>query len=54
MKYKLEIDSVNKSFEGKKILSDIYLKCEIGNIETENSYFLLKLLVDFNLSLKFC
>lgn len=23
-----------------------YLKCEIGNIETENSYFLLKLLVD--------
>lgn len=32
MKYKLEIDSVNKSFEGKKILSDIYLKCEIGDI----------------------
>lgn len=23
-----------------------YLKCEVGNIETENSYFLLKLLVD--------
>lgn len=32
MKYKLEIDSVNKSFEGKKILSDIYLKCEIGDV----------------------
>ncbi|MFK7031807.1 ATP-binding cassette domain-containing protein [Flavobacterium oreochromis] len=32
MEYKLEIDSVNKSFGGKKVLSDIYLKCEIGEI----------------------
>lgn len=32
MQYKLEIDSVNKSYEGKKVLSDIFLKCEIGNI----------------------
>jgi ABC-type lipopolysaccharide export system ATPase subunit len=32
MNYKLEIDSVNKSYEGKQILSDIYLNCEIGDI----------------------
>jgi lipopolysaccharide export system ATP-binding protein len=28
----LEIDSVMKSFDGRKILSDIYLKCETGDI----------------------
>ena len=28
----LEIDSVIKSFNGKQILTDIYLKCETGNI----------------------
>ena len=28
----LEIDSVMQSFDGRKILSDIYLKCETGDI----------------------
>jgi lipopolysaccharide export system ATP-binding protein len=28
----LEIDSVLKSFDGRRILSDIYLKCETGDI----------------------
>jgi lipopolysaccharide export system ATP-binding protein len=28
----LEIDSVMKSFDGRRILSDIYLKCETGDI----------------------
>lgn len=32
MECKLEIDSINKSFEGKKVLTDVYLKCEIGDI----------------------
>jgi lipopolysaccharide export system ATP-binding protein len=32
MDYKLEIDSINKSFGEKIILSDIFLKCEIGDI----------------------
>lgn len=32
MECKLEIDSINKSFEEKKVLTDVYLKCEIGDI----------------------
>lgn len=29
---KLEVDSINKSFGEKKILTDVFLKCEIGDI----------------------
>jgi ABC-type lipopolysaccharide export system ATPase subunit len=32
MDFKLEIDSVNKTFGEKKVLSDVFLKCEIGDI----------------------
>ena len=32
MDFSLEIDSVNKCFGEKKILSDVYLKCETGDI----------------------
>ena len=32
MKYSLEIDSIIKSFNGKTVLSDVYLKCETGDI----------------------
>lgn len=32
MEYSLIVDSINKSFGSKKILSDVYLKCEIGDI----------------------
>lgn len=32
MKHVLEVDSVYKTYKGKTILSDVYLKCEIGNI----------------------
>ena len=32
MDFELEIDSVNKTFGEKKVLSDIFLKCEIGDI----------------------
>lgn len=32
MKYTLEIDSINKSYKEKIILSDIYLKCETNDI----------------------
>ena len=32
MSHQLEIDSVNKSFGMNRILTDIYLKCETGNI----------------------
>ena len=32
MLHKLEIDSVNKSFGHKMVLSDIYMKCETGDI----------------------
>src|ERR1700712_3206955 len=32
MKHKLEIDSIQLELNGKRILSDIYLKCETGNI----------------------
>lgn len=32
IKHVLEIDSVQKSFENKNILSDVYLKCETGDI----------------------
>jgi ABC-type lipopolysaccharide export system ATPase subunit len=32
MKYALEIDSINKSYNDKVILSDIYLKCETNDI----------------------
>jgi len=32
MRNTLEIDSVLKSFDGRRILSDIYLKCETGDI----------------------
>ena len=32
MIHKLEVDSVQLEFDGRKILSDIYLKCETGNI----------------------
>jgi len=32
MKNILEVDSVQKSFDNKIILSDVYLKCETGNI----------------------
>ena len=32
MTHKLEADSVHLEFNGKKILSDIYLKCETGKI----------------------
>lgn len=32
MKYSLEIDSVNKSYNSNPILSDIYLKCETNDI----------------------
>ncbi|MBY0479817.1 MAG: ABC transporter ATP-binding protein [Chitinophagaceae bacterium] len=32
MKHILEADSIQLEFSGKKILSDIYLKCETGNI----------------------
>jgi ABC-type lipopolysaccharide export system ATPase subunit len=32
MNYLLEVDSINKSYNGKIILSNVYLKCEINNI----------------------
>lgn len=32
MEYILEVDSINKSFDEKKILSDVYFKCEIGDV----------------------
>lgn len=32
MKHVLEIDSIQKKFDLKTILSDVYLKCETGNI----------------------
>ena len=32
MSHKLEIDSVNKSFDRNRVLTDIYLKCETGDI----------------------
>lgn len=32
MTHKLEVDSVQLEFDGRKILSDIYLKCETGSI----------------------
>jgi len=32
MSHKLEIDSVNKSFGRNRVLTDIYLKCETGDI----------------------
>ena len=32
MRHSLEIDSVSKSFEYKKILTDVYLKCETSDI----------------------
>lgn len=32
IKHVLEIDSVQKSFDNKNILSDVYLKCETGDI----------------------
>ena len=32
MSHKLEIDSVNKSFGHNRVLTDIYLKCETGDI----------------------
>ena len=32
MKHFLEIDSINKSFDNRKILTDVYLKCETGEI----------------------
>jgi ABC-type multidrug transport system ATPase subunit len=32
MQHLLEIDSVNKSFGKKRVLTDIYLKCETGDI----------------------
>jgi ABC-type lipopolysaccharide export system ATPase subunit len=32
MTHKLEVDSVQLAFNGKRILSDIYLKCETGKI----------------------
>ena len=32
MHYSLEIDSIQKSFEGNNLLTDVYLKCDIGDI----------------------
>ncbi len=32
MSHKLEVDSVQLEFDGRKILSDIYIKCETGSI----------------------
>ena len=32
MKYSLEVDSVNKSYNGKAVLSDIYMNCETQDI----------------------
>ena len=32
MKYSLEVDSVNKSYNDNSILSDIYLKCETNDV----------------------
>ena len=32
MNHKLEIDSIQFEFNGRKILSDIYLQCETGKI----------------------
>ena len=32
MKHVLEIDSIQKKFDLKSILSDVYLKCETGDI----------------------
>lgn len=32
MSYLLEIDSINKSYNGKPLLSNIYLKCELNDI----------------------
>jgi ABC-type lipopolysaccharide export system ATPase subunit len=32
MKHILEVDSINLEFSGRKILSDVYLKCETGKI----------------------
>ena len=32
MTHKLEADSIHLEFKGRRILSDIYLKCETGKI----------------------
>lgn len=32
MKHKLEVDGIQLEFDGRKILSDVYLKCETGTI----------------------
>lgn len=32
MKHILEVDSVQKSYNGNIILSDVYLKCETGDV----------------------